>query len=50
MLTAGPWADSAPMTVDPSYFSPATFEALRAASGDPLGELGGKLALDHEHA
>ncbi len=36
VLTAGPWAISPPpVTVNPSYFSPATFAALRAASGDP---------------
>jgi endo-1,4-beta-D-glucanase Y len=35
VLTAGPWAVKAPVTVNPSYFSPATFAALRAASGDP---------------
>ncbi len=34
VLTAGPWAVSEPVTVDPSYFSPATFDALGAASGD----------------
>ena len=34
VLTAGPWATTAPVTVNPSYFSPATFAALRAASGD----------------
>jgi endoglucanase len=34
VLTAGPWAVTPPVTVDPSYFSPATFAALRAASGD----------------
>ena len=34
VLTAGPWAVNPPVTVDPSYFSPATFAALRAASGD----------------
>lgn len=34
VLTAGPWAVSAPITVNPSYFSPASFQALRAASGD----------------
>lgn len=34
VLTAGPWAVTPPITIDPSYFSPATFEALRAASGD----------------
>jgi hypothetical protein len=34
VLTAGPWAVTAPVTVNPSYFSPATFAALRAASGD----------------
>lgn len=35
VLTAGPWARTQPTTVNPSYFSPATFEALRAATGDP---------------
>jgi hypothetical protein len=35
VLTAGPWAVAAPVTINPSYFSPASFEALRAASGDP---------------
>lgn len=35
VLTAGPWAVAAPITIDPSYFSPATFAALQAASGDP---------------
>ena len=35
VLTAGPWAISPPpVTVNPSYFSPASFAALRAASGD----------------
>ena len=34
VLTAGPWAVKAPITVNPSYFSPATFAALDAASGD----------------
>ena len=34
VLTAGPWAVTAPVTVNPSYFSPATFTALRAATGD----------------
>jgi hypothetical protein len=34
VLTAGPWAVAAPVTINPSYFSPASFEALRAASGD----------------
>jgi endoglucanase len=35
VLSAGPWAISPPpVTVNPSYFSPATFAALRAASGD----------------
>jgi endoglucanase len=34
VLTAGPWAVTAPVTVNPSYFSPASFAALRAASGD----------------
>jgi endoglucanase len=35
VLTAGPWALTPPITIDPSYFSPATFAALGAASGDP---------------
>ena len=34
MLTAGPWAVTAPATINPSYFSPASFLDLRAASGD----------------
>lgn len=34
VLTAGPWAVTAPITVNPSYFSPASFLELRAASGD----------------
>jgi len=34
VLTAGPWAVAAPITVNPSYFSPATDAALGAASGD----------------
>lgn len=34
VLTAGPWATVAPITVDPSYFSPVTFLALGAASGN----------------
>jgi endoglucanase len=34
ILTAGPWAGGPPITVDPSYFSPAAFAALGAASGD----------------
>jgi len=35
VLTAGNWAVTPPVTVNPSYFSPATFAALKAASGDP---------------
>jgi endo-1,4-beta-D-glucanase Y len=35
VLTAGPWAVTPPITIDPSYFSPATFVALQAASGNP---------------
>jgi len=38
VLVAGPWATKEPQTVNPSYFSPATFAALQAASGD--GEWG----------
>jgi endo-1,4-beta-D-glucanase Y len=34
VLTAGPWAVSPTITLDPSYFSPATYAALGAASGD----------------
>ena len=34
LLTAGPWAVDPPATVNPSYFSPAAFAALGAASGD----------------
>lgn len=36
VLTAGPWAITPPpVTVDPSYFAPASFLALRAATKDP---------------
>jgi endo-1,4-beta-D-glucanase Y len=34
VLTAGTWAVAPPITVNPSYFSPATDAALGAASGD----------------
>ena len=34
LLTAGPWAVKQPVTLNPSYFSPAAFAALDAASGD----------------
>jgi endoglucanase len=34
VLTAGPWARTQPITVNPSYFSPATFAALQATTGD----------------
>jgi len=35
VLTAGPWAISPPpVTVNPSYFSPASFALLQSASGD----------------
>jgi endoglucanase len=34
VLTAGPWAITPTVIVDPSYFSPAAYAALRAASGD----------------
>jgi endoglucanase len=34
MLVAGPWARKDPVTVNPSYFSPATFAALDEATGD----------------
>jgi endo-1,4-beta-D-glucanase Y len=33
-LVAGPWARKQPITVNPSYFSPATFAALQAATGN----------------
>jgi endoglucanase len=35
VLVAGPWARSAPIAVDPSYFSPEAMAALATASGDP---------------
>jgi endoglucanase len=34
MLVAGPWARRNPVTVNPSYFSPATFAALADVTGD----------------
>jgi endoglucanase len=34
VLTAGPWAITPTVVLDPSYFSPATYAALGAASGD----------------
>jgi endoglucanase len=34
-LVAGPWARNAPLSVDPSYFSPEAMVALAAATGDP---------------
>ena len=34
VLVAGPWARREPITINPSYFSPATFAALQAATGD----------------
>lgn len=35
VLTAGPWAITPPpMTINPSYFAPASFTDLRAATGD----------------
>lgn len=34
VLVAGPWARKAPITINPSYFSPATFAALGTATGD----------------
>ena len=52
VLTAGPWAITPPpVTVNPSYFSPASFAALRAASKDPRwGGLATSCALDHGQA
>jgi len=35
MLAAGPWATGEPITLDPSYWSPAAFAALARATGDP---------------
>jgi endoglucanase len=34
VLVAGPWARKQPVTVNPSYFSPATFAALADETGD----------------
>ena len=34
VLVAGPWARKDPITLNPSYFSPATFAALGDATGD----------------
>jgi len=34
VLAAGPWAVKKPITINPSYFSPATFAALGDATGD----------------
>jgi endo-1,4-beta-D-glucanase Y len=34
MLAAGPWATGQPITLDPSYWAPAAFEALANATGD----------------
>jgi endo-1,4-beta-D-glucanase Y len=34
LLAAGPWARGNPVTLNPSYFSPATFAALGAATRD----------------
>jgi endo-1,4-beta-D-glucanase Y len=34
VLVAGPWARKDPITLNPSYFSPATFAALGEATGD----------------
>jgi endoglucanase len=45
VLTAGPWANQEPITLNPSYFSPATFAALRTASGD--GRWGGLSVTSH---
>lgn len=39
VLAAGPWAVRPPVTLNPSYFAPAAFAALGAASGD--GRWGG---------
>ncbi len=51
VLTAGPWAISPTITVNPSYFSPATYAALRAASGDAgWARPGGELTRDHQRS
>jgi len=34
VLVGGPWARKAPITLNPSYFSPATFAALGTPTGD----------------
>ncbi len=34
VLVAGPWARTAPYTIDPSYFSPEAMAGLAAATGD----------------
>jgi endoglucanase len=34
VLVAGPWAITPKVVLNPSYFSPATYAALRSASGD----------------
>jgi len=34
MLAAGPWATGEPVTLDPSYWAPAAFEQLAAATQD----------------
>jgi endo-1,4-beta-D-glucanase Y len=46
VLTAGPWANKEPQTINPSYFSPATFADLGTASGD--GEWGSLSASSRE--
>jgi len=46
VLTAGPWANEEPQTINPSYFSPATFAALGTASGG--GEWGSLSASSRE--
>ncbi|MBV9310529.1 MAG: hypothetical protein JOZ73_06850 [Solirubrobacterales bacterium] len=35
VLVAGPWAITPKVVINPSYFSPATYAALRSATGDP---------------
>ena len=48
VLVAGPWARKDPITLNPSYFSPATFAALGDATKDGrLGQPVGELALGH---
>jgi endo-1,4-beta-D-glucanase Y len=35
LVAAGPWATGSPVTLNPSYWSPAPYEQLARATGDP---------------